>query len=58
MASPRLFATVARNEGLFVHLVDSGLLGPTGLPERRALRPPLRELLILRTCAATRVAYE
>jgi 4-carboxymuconolactone decarboxylase len=58
MAAPRLFATVARNEGLFCTLVDGGLLGPTGLLDRRVLPAPLREALILRTCTAAGNAYE
>jgi 4-carboxymuconolactone decarboxylase len=58
MTPPAIFRTVARNEGLFLHLVDSGLLGPTGLLDRRVLPPGLRELLILRTCVAARNDYE
>lgn len=58
MTPPAIFRTVARNEGLFLHLVDSGLLGPTGLLDRRVLPPSLRELLILRTCVAARNDYE
>ncbi len=58
MSPPAIFRTVARNEALFLHLVDSGLLGPTGLLDRRALPPALRELLILRTCVAAGNAYE
>ena len=58
MAAPNLFATVARNAGLFGALVDGGLLGPTGLLDRRALPAPLREALILRTCVAARNGYE
>jgi 4-carboxymuconolactone decarboxylase len=58
MSPPQLFLTVARNESLFLHLVDTGWLGPTGLLDRRTLARPLRELLILRTCAATRNEYE
>jgi 4-carboxymuconolactone decarboxylase len=58
MAPPVLFRTVARNEGLFLHLVDSGWLGPTGLLDRRALPRALRELLILRTCVSARNDYE
>lgn len=56
--APQIFLTVARNEGLFETLVDSGLLGPTGLLDRGALAPALRELVILRTCTASRNAYE
>lgn len=58
MPAPQIFLTVARNEGLFENLVDSGLLGPTGLLDRGALAPALRELVILRTCTASRNAYE
>ncbi len=58
MTPPAIFRAVARNESLFLHLVDSGLLGPTGLLDRKALKPSLRELLVLRTCVATRNDYE
>ena len=58
MEPPALFRAVARNEGLFNHLVDSGWLGPTGLMDRRALPRRLRELLILRTCFANGNVYE
>ena len=56
--APVLFRAVARNEGLFNHLVDSGLLGPTGLLDRRVLPPALREALVLRTCVAWKNHYE
>jgi 4-carboxymuconolactone decarboxylase len=58
MAPPQLFLSVARNEGLFVQMVDAGLLGPTGLWDRRALPRALRESVILRTCVACRNDYE
>ena len=58
MQPPAIFRAVARNEGLFNHLVDIGLLGPTGLLDRRVLPRRLRELLILRTCVAARNDYE
>jgi alkylhydroperoxidase family enzyme len=58
MAPPRIFLTVARHAGLFTFLVDSGLLGPTGLLDRRTLPAALRETVILRTCVATRCDYE
>lgn len=58
MPPPQLFLTVARNESLFAQLVDTGWLGPTGLLDRHTLARPLRELLILRTCAAARNEYE
>lgn len=58
MPAPQLFLTVARNAGLFAFLVDSGLIGPTGLLDRRAIARPLRECVILRTCVATGNDYE
>jgi 4-carboxymuconolactone decarboxylase len=58
MTPPVLFRAVARNEALFNHLVDTGLLGPTGLLDRRALPAALREALILRTCVAWKNHYE
>lgn len=58
MTPPAIYRAVARNEGLFLQLVDSGLLGPTGLLDRRVLPPALRELLILRSCVAARNEYE
>lgn len=58
MKPPNLFLAVARNEGLFCHLVDTGLLGPTGLLDRHVLPGPLRECVILRTCVATDNDYE
>lgn len=58
MAAPQLFLAVARNEGSFVEMVDSGFLGPTGLWDRRVLPAALREALILRTCVACANDYE
>lgn len=58
MAPPQLYLTVARNEALFVDLVDGGLLGPTGLLDRRRIPAALREAVILRTCVAARCDYE
>lgn len=58
MKPPQLFLTVARNEGAFIAMVDSGLLGPTGLWDRRTLPRRLREAIILRTCVAARNDYE
>jgi len=58
MTPPAIFRAVARNEGLFMQMVDSDLLGPTGLLDRRALPKRLRELLILRTCVAAGNDYE
>ena len=58
MPAPQLFLSVARNAGLFCFLVDSGLIGPTGLLDRRVLPRDLRETVILRTCVATGNNYE
>ncbi|KAA0022555.1 carboxymuconolactone decarboxylase family protein [Antrihabitans cavernicola] len=55
---PRIYRIVARNESLFLDLVDSGHLGLTGLFDREILPPRLRELIILRTCVAAGNDYE
>lgn len=55
---PQIFLTVARHEELFKEMVDSGLLGPTGLADRKRLAPALREAVILRTCTVARCGYE
>jgi 4-carboxymuconolactone decarboxylase len=56
--APQIFLTVARNDGLFNYLVQTGLLGPTGLMDRKVLAPPLREMIILRTCVSANNVYE
>ena len=58
MEAPVLFRAVARNEGLFNFLVDSRLIGPTGLLDRRWLDAALREAVILRVCVASANDYE
>lgn len=58
MPAPKLFLSVARNAPLFAFMVESGLIGPTGLMDRRTLAKDVRETLILRTCVATRNDYE
>lgn len=58
MAPPQLFAAFAKNEGLFKFLVNAGVIGPTGLLDRRTLSRELRECLILRTCVAAGNDYE
>ncbi|MGM9482406.1 carboxymuconolactone decarboxylase family protein [Roseateles sp. NT4] len=58
MPPPQIFLTVARHGELFKEMVDSGLLGPTGLADRKRLAPALREAVILRTCAMARCDYE
>jgi alkylhydroperoxidase family enzyme len=58
MTPPVLFRAVARNAGLFNFLVDSRLIGPTGLLDRREFDAALREALILRVCVACGNDYE
>lgn len=58
LPAPALYRTVARNEQLFIDMIDMRLIGPTGLLDRKTFSPSLRELLILRTCVATRNDYE
>lgn len=55
---PRIYRVIARNESLFVDLVEHGLLGLTGLFDRGVLTARLREILILRTCVAAGNDYE
>jgi 4-carboxymuconolactone decarboxylase len=55
---PRIYRIVARNESLFLNLVDTGVLGLTGLFDRGVLPTRLRDLLILRTCVAAGNDYE
>jgi alkylhydroperoxidase family enzyme len=55
---PTLFTAFARNEGLFAFLVETGLIGPTGLLDRRVLPRDLRECVVLRTCVAAGNDYE
>jgi 4-carboxymuconolactone decarboxylase len=55
---PQLFLTVARNAELFAHLVDTCMIGPTGLLDRKTLHSSLRECIILRTCVAAGNDYE
>ena len=58
LVPPTLFRAVARNAGLFEHLVDHHWIGPTGLLDRRVLARDLREALILRVCVASANDYE
>jgi 4-carboxymuconolactone decarboxylase len=58
MRPPQLFLSVARNTGLFEYMVSSGLIGPTGLMNRRTLPNDVHETLMLRTCVATGNDYE
>lgn len=58
MPAPQLFLSVARNSDMFAYMVESGLIGPTGLFDRHTLARDLRETIILRTCVAARNDYE
>lgn len=56
--SPNLYRSVARNESLFIDMIDMGFITPTGLMDRRTIPPRVRELLILRTCVRAGNDYE
>ncbi len=58
LPAPALYRTVARNESLFIDMIDMRLIGPTGLLNRKTIPSRLRELLILRTCVIARNEYE
>jgi 4-carboxymuconolactone decarboxylase len=58
LPSPNLYRSVARNESLFIDMIDMRFLGPTGLMDRKTIPPRQRELLILRTCTAAGNEYE
>ena len=58
LPAPSLYRTVARNESLFIDMIDMRLIGPTGLLNRKTIPSRLRELLILRTCVVARNEYE
>jgi len=58
LPAPFLYRTVARNESLFIDMIDMRLIGPTGLLNRKTIPSKLRELLILRTCVRARNEYE
>jgi hypothetical protein len=58
LPSPNLYRSVARNESLFIDMIDMEFIGPTGLMDRKTIPPRRRELLILRTCVKARNEYE
>jgi alkylhydroperoxidase family enzyme len=58
LPAPALYRTVARNESLFIDLVERRIIGRTGLLDRKTFPSALRELLILRTCVAAHNDYE
>ena len=55
---PQLYLTTARHAKLWSFMVDSGMIGPTGLMDLQDLPKRLREVVLLRTCVATRCHYE
>jgi 4-carboxymuconolactone decarboxylase len=58
LPAPALYRTVARNPSLFIDMIDTRLIGPTGLLDRKTIAPATREMLILRTCVVTGNDYE
>jgi len=58
LPAPNLYRSVARNESLFIDMIDMGFIGPTGLMDRGTIPSRIRELLILRTCVQARNDYE
>jgi hypothetical protein len=58
MDIPQLYLSVARNEQLFMDLIDMQFIGPKGLLERGELDLYLREIVILKTCHSTNNMYE
>jgi alkylhydroperoxidase family enzyme len=58
LPSPNLYRSVARNESLFIDMIDMRFIGPTGLMDRKTIPPRIRELVILRTCVQARNDYE
>ncbi|MBK6609136.1 MAG: hypothetical protein IPG24_27575 [Leptospiraceae bacterium] len=58
LPAPNLYRSVARNESLFIDMIDMGFIKPTGLMDRKVIPPRVREILILRTCVKTKNEYE
>lgn len=58
LPSPNLYRLVARNEALWKDLVESRIIGRTGLFDKNRLSPDVREKIILRTCVAAKNDYE
>jgi alkylhydroperoxidase family enzyme len=56
--APALYRTVARNESLFIDMIEMKLIGPTGLLDRKTIPAKIREILILRTCITAKNDYE
>ncbi|MEM8890609.1 MAG: carboxymuconolactone decarboxylase family protein [Bacteroidota bacterium] len=56
--SPNLYRMVARNEALWKDMIESRIIGRTGLFDKGRIAPDLREKIILRTCVAAKNDYE
>lgn len=56
--SPNLFRILANNKSLFTDLIETKLVGRTGLFDNKRISPVLREKIILRVCAVTNNEYE
>jgi len=56
--APNLYRSVARNESLFIDMIDMGFITPTGLMDRKVIPSRIREMLILRTCVKSKNEYE
>ncbi|MEL6251909.1 MAG: carboxymuconolactone decarboxylase family protein [Bacteroidota bacterium] len=58
LPSPKLYRMVARNEALWKDMIESRIIGRTGLFDKGRIAPDLREKIILRTCVAAKNDYE
>ena len=58
LPSPNLYRMVAKNEALWKDLIESRIIGRTGLFDKGRIKPDLREKIILRTCVAAKNDYE
>jgi alkylhydroperoxidase family enzyme len=58
LPSPNLYRSVARNESLFIDMIDMRFIGPMGLMDRKTIPPRIREIMILRTCVQAQNDYE
>ena len=58
LPSPNLYRMVARNEALWQDMIESRIIGRTGLFDKGRIAPDLREKIILRTCVAAKNDYE
>lgn len=58
LPSPNLYRLVAKNKALWKDLIESRIIGRTGLFDKNRLAPKLRETIILRTCVVAKNDYE